>query len=313
VVAPTRKKAAIPKPPRRLVLFATGAAAAIAVALLLLGVEQSVLSHNHRWIAPMLLAKSDPRVVSVAAALQQETAAKNALLLSKKDLEARLAETRRWLDLEAAFQTSFTAALRSDLDGQRAELRRLRKLAADRSQSGVPAQDDPDLAARLDAVSQRVRLLEQALRQGRTPYQTLALRREYDRSLVETDRGREVEKALVKSIADVDASIAQKDTLLASIESSPYRLAVDTDVPLAFVPYDNLSAARAGEPVVACATTLFFCDKVGTIDVVLAGEVHGRHPSSGDEARGQLVRLKLADPRFVERPMLFAGRSPVDP
>ena len=298
--------------PRQLLLG--GVAAALALGTLSYFGGHTLLVRNHRWVAPTVLSKTDPRVLQLAATLQQETGRKAELVIRKKELEARAVETTRWRELEAGFQASFLAALKNDLDGQRAELRRVQKLVAEReaaaASAGAPA-DHAELDARLAHVKQRMRMLEGALRGGRSTYEGLALRREYDRSVLEAGKAHELEETLARSLTDVDEQLKKKDTLLASIDASPYRLAIDGDVTLGFVPYENAAAAGRGEPLIACKTSLLFCDKVGEVGDGLAGEVRGIHPVTGAEVRGQLVKLTFAEGRSVPDSVLYAGQPPL--
>jgi hypothetical protein len=318
---PTSASVAPPAAPRRTrVRFAARALAAVAaVGLLAYASVHGVLANDTRWVTPTLLSKSDPRVVQVATALQQETTRKSALVARINEIETRQRETARWIELEQSFQASFKAALRADLDGQRAELRRLQKLLADRqeAEAATPsAEDDAASAAvvqaKIENVKERVRMLDAVLRGGRSTYQSLALRREYDRSVAGVAQATEVQAVLTKALADAQAALAEKERLIASIESSPYRLAIDGDVTLGFVPYENATAASKGAPLVACRTSIFFCAPVGTIGDKVAGEVHGTHPFNGKELRGQLVRLSLDDPRAAELQVAFAGRGPFE-
>jgi hypothetical protein len=312
-------RAAVPAPraasgARRMLLG--GVAAALALGALSYAGTHALLVRNKRWVAPTVLSKSDPRVLQLAATLQQETARKSDLTLRKKELESRAREAAQWRDLEAGFQASFMAALKNDLTTQRAELRRVQKLVADREAANAaggagPTGDRADLDARLASIKQRVRLLEGALRGGRGTYEALALRREYDRSVLEAGKAREVEDTIAKGLADVDDQLKKKDALLASIDASPYRLAIDQDVTLGFVPYDNAAAAKSGAALIACKTSLLFCDRVGEVGDALAGEVRGLHPVTGLEVRGQLVRVTLAPGRTVPDSVLYAGEPPL--
>ena len=64
------------------------------------------------WIAPTLLSSTDPRVLQVAATLQQETVRKNDLLFQKKELDTRQGDRRSRQDeikrLESVFQAQKT-------------------------------------------------------------------------------------------------------------------------------------------------------------------------------------------------------------
>ena len=302
-------------------MLVAGAAAALALGAVSYAGTHALLVRNTRWVAPTVLSKSDPRVLQLAATLQQETARKADLTLRKKELESRAREAAQWRDLEAGFQASFMAALKNDLSAQRAELRRVQKLVADRealdaANGAAPAgatapSDRAELDARLASIKLRVRLLEGALKGGRGTYEALALRREYDRSVLEAGKAREAEDTIAKSLVDVDDQLKKKDALLASIDASPYRLAIDNDVTLGFVPYDNAAAAKSGEPLIACKTSLLFCDRVGEVGDSLAGEVRGLHPVTGLEVRGQLVRITLEPGRAVPDSVLYAGQPPL--
>jgi hypothetical protein len=286
-----------------------------AVGVLTLGlasfaVVRSFAGAGQRWVAPMLLSSADPRVVQVAATLQEETARRNTLLLQKSELEVRLKEAERWIVLEEGFQASFKAALRSDLEGQRAELRRVQSLLAERDWSMETPSHNSDLDTKLALVRERIRLLEAAAAPGgrASSYGALTLRREYDRSLVASEQARELSLALTKAIADADEALRQKDALLSTIEASPYRRAIAGDVPLAFVPYDNAGQIRTGDELLACGAMGFGCRKVGTVGDILSTEVRGSGPG-GDDLRGRLAVLSLTDARAVERPTLTARPS----
>jgi hypothetical protein len=282
-----------------------------------------VASHNNRWLAPTVLSSTDPRVLQVAASLQQETSRRNDLVFQQKELESRLRQAKRCVELEEGFQTSFKAALRSDLETRRAELARLQAALAE-ADSSADASDphasekSAALEARLVAARQRVRLLDAALRDGRatSSYEVLSLRRDYDQSLVASDAARELVQASTKALGDLEPALKAKDALIASLESSPYHLAISADVALGFVPYENMDAVKTGDAVMACSTALLLCNDVGTVGDVLPGEVRGLNPlgsmtGRGDELRGRLVRLDLKDARDGERSVLYAKRGPL--
>jgi hypothetical protein len=295
------------------------------------------------WVAPMVLTANDPRVVQVEATLQQEYARRDELTLRKQDLEARLQQAERWQKLEESFQASFRVALKADLVKQRAELRRLQAMLAESASTANAVANSgstgstptavansgstPEAAARvaerlgdtgsavpsaraleerIDAVRQRVRILEAASRDGAVPgsYSGLALRREYDRSLAATEEARASAETAGKALKDVEASLQQKAAFIASIESSPYHLAAKGDASLAFIPYDN--AVKAGDSVVACKVGSSLCHPVGTLGERLLGEVRATSPRGGGEVRGQLAPLKLTEPESAMLPVLYA-------
>lgn len=294
--------------------FVLALAALLALSLALFGGASALVWSNHRWIAPTVLASTDPRVVQVAATLQQETARKNELVLQKNEMEMRLREARKSLEVEEAFLAGFKAALHSDLDARRGELRRLQALIVTLdSEPDDPASTSKkaELDARLEAVRRRVQLLEAAESGRGGTYDALALRREMDRSAAAADKARDLSAALSKALADANAVLERKNALLASIDSSPYGIAIAGDAVLGFAPYENLGEMRVGSPLFACKTTLMFCREVGTVGETLPGEVRGTHPLGGKELRGQLVRLRLTEIRAAERPLLYANRAPL--
>jgi hypothetical protein len=306
-VSPARTEA--PRARLRTVLFV------VLGVMLLVGVGvfvaiELLVSTNKGWLAPTVLTSTDGRVLQVAATIQQETARQSDLSLSRKELATRLREAERWVAVEETFQTSFRAALESDLQAHRTELRRVRALLEAERQEGP---SDDELEKKLATVRDRIRILEAASRnpRGTGAYDTLALRREYDRSVVASEKAREVAAALTKALADTDEVLRQKEALLASLRASPYSLAIDGDVALAFVPYENRRQVEAGAPIFACKTSLLFCRRVGALGAPLPGEIQGSHPLDGRALRGQLYRLTLAEPRSAERPLLYAGRPPL--
>lgn len=294
-----------------------GALAVAALGLASFAGAHLLLIQSRSWIAPTVLSKSDTRVLEVAAALERETTRKSDLSLREKQILARLQEIEHGLSLEAGFRASFEAALRSDLAGQRAEVGRLQKLVADRmaeddgadAEAGSPSKE---LTTKLESARRRIRMLESALPSGRpaSTYGALALRREYDRSRLETEKVIAEKTALAKTLTEVEEALAKNQSLLASIESSPYRIAIGNDATLGFFPYENAESVRAGAPLMVCRAGTMVCTRVGTLGETLAGEAGGTNPVTGKPARGQLVRVTLTSPGAATRPLLFTGRTP---
>jgi hypothetical protein len=147
-----------------------------------------------------------------------------------------------------------------------------------------------------------------ALRSGRAGgYDVLALRRAYDDSVAASEEARESAGLLRTAISDLSDALARQDALLASIEASPYALAISGDAALGFVPYENLAQVRPGDALVACAIGASLCHPVGTVGELVPGEVHGTSPfGGGDELRGRLVRMALSDPLAARMRVLYA-------
>ena len=139
----------------------------------------------------------------------------------------------------------------------------------------------------------------------------LAMKRDYDRSKLELARARSSKTAIEKSRAALDGSIARYDGLLKSINESPLLHALDRHVAVAFVPYDNLGAAKVGATVYGCHANFVLCSKVGRVMDVLPGEVTGKHPTQSVEVRGVLVEMDLTDFHDAESTVLHLGHKPL--
>lgn len=281
---------------------------------------KAAASAEKHWVAPTVLASNDPRVMQVAATLQQETARHGELSLQRKDLEGRLDEAERSIALEEGFQASYLAALNADLQSERDELRRTAaQLAAEEAKAGTPGatpEKEAEYQAQLANVRRRINVLENARRSvakraDLSRYDALALRREYNASLLAVSKGRELAAALRKSMAEIDALLKEKDELVASIRRSSYGAAIGGDVTIGFVPYENMNVVKTGDPLFACRLGFLFCTEVGTVGEPLPGEAKGMHPNGGRTLRGQMVRVQLRDPHAEERPILYAGEKPL--
>jgi hypothetical protein len=271
------------------------------------------LARSRSYVAPMVLSKSDVRVVEVASARERELSRKSELAARKEATLARIQELDRAQALEASFRSSFEAALRSDLDDRRAQLRQLQKLVAEHEASAEAEAGTKrlDLEAKLARARQRIALLEAALPNGRASgYRALSLRHEYDRSRLETERAEAEKRSLESALEAADAATARSESLLATIDGSPFRLAIEQDATLGFVPYDNVANVGAGATVSTCRMGAWLCTAVGTVDAILPGEVNGTNPVTGRPDRGKLVRLLLTKPEAATRSMLFASSSP---
>jgi hypothetical protein len=106
-------------------------------------------------------------------------------------------------------------------------------------------------------------------------------------------------------------SLERYDKMVRTLSESPFVRAVDGKDTIAFVPYDNLGAVKAGAPVYGCAIGPLFCKRVGSIVTLLPGEMAYKHPLHNSQVRGQPVQLQLTDSHDAERKVLFVGGRPV--
>ncbi len=111
-------------------------------------------------------------------------------------------------------------------------------------------------------------------------------------------------EALAKIITDFSSVVE-------TLKNSPLVRASTEAVMLAFVPYENLENIIETSPIYGCYLEFFLCQKVGTIDKILPGEVTAKHPLSGRDLRGQWVELKMeAFNSWAQKHSLIANYPP---
>lgn len=321
---------------------------------------------NRSWIVPAILSPSDDRIRELNAELAEEMASQDELEAELRELAQRLDHEERILAAEQAFQEGFAASLRADLEGQQAELRRMKALGAEHrtaaaeilsagtryaelsrerldelfaakiidvdglvggtyqraqiAQSGLSLKAGAaGLDARIAELSRRADSLGAVLDAPRgatgaraRSYEVLQKEYEYRRSCVEAERARAAREAILESIAATEMGIARIGQVIQGIKDSPYLTAVDRDLTVAFVPYENLDSVAVGSAVYRCRVLFVWCEEVGHVREVLGGEVQGGHPlPSRGTARGRMVRVELTDAMSARDAILHVGRPPV--
>ncbi len=163
-----------------------------------------------------------------------------------------------------------------------------------------------------------LKLIQTALENG-TPlpptgdlsYQVLHIKEDHTHSITELANARNTRDVHVQNLSALDVSIDRYDRILKEIHNSPYLKAVDENLNIAFVPYDNVQGVRPNVSVYECRLGLVFCRKAGKVVETLEGEVQGRHPLHASYERGLMVRLDLKSPQTAKESILFLSRPPL--
>jgi hypothetical protein len=148
-------------------------------------------------------------------------------------------------------------------------------------------------------------------RDGEISYQVLRIKQDYSNSVRELAKARSSRTALEQKLAILDGSIQRYDRVLKGIRESAYLQAVERNLNVAFVPYENVGKVRDRSPVYGCRLGLFICRRVGTAVETLEGEVQGRHPLHASTERGMMVRLELEEPQAAKERVLFLNGPPL--
>ncbi len=139
---------------------------------------------------------------------------------------------------------------------------------------------------------------------------SLLARREVDRARLDRLESADRRVTVGNHIKQVEDGIARYDRLIEQFKSSPYVEAIDREVTVAFVPYDNLENVRPGVAIYGCKLRLVWCSRVGEVVSVLEGEVTNTHPQDGSSERGLLMEIELSEKWAAKEAALFAGSKP---
>lgn len=180
------------------------------------------------------------------------------------------------------------------------------------------AQTAVDLDTKLDSLQREMAGLavvqkglgEDTTAEGMTA-DVLLLEREFTHSALELARAEATLKSLKQDLKALDDVALRYETLIASLRASPYLRAIEKDLTVAFVPYENLANAEQGTPLYACAAKLFWCHEVGVVGNVLEGEVKLKHPIRQYMLRGVMVEIQLSDEPAAREELLHLGRPPM--
>jgi hypothetical protein len=299
------------------------------------------------WIEPTVIAPTDERVLTLSTKLAEQQTQRDKLQAELADADRIIAMHEGFLsEAKKAIEDELTdrkgeltklMALGKSLSSTRAEVRNNGRAYSAMSKKRLALEYRSHLIDRETAVSGNMQLsqiaqgnLSLAEKGVELSKRTADLSREteslqailsaqpatkhsYDVLRIMQDLKRsELELAKARDNRGVVAkSLERWDHMIATIVDSPYLRAAQRKDTIAFVPYDNISKAKAGASVYACAAGPLFCRNVGKVVAVLAGEMSAKHPTHNTQLRGQSVQVELSDAKAAEHAVLFVGSRPV--
>jgi hypothetical protein len=187
---------------------------------------------------------------------------------------------------DAKLRASQLTTERLEVEGQLAELER------------VIASDDRFIAD-----------VGHAVDDPKTPEQWL-VRRELEKARLERENMAGKRVPAGQRIESLKLRIKDQEAVVNRLAQSPYLKAIESKVTLAFVPNQNLRNVRIGAPLYGCAWGLVWCRKVGTVKIVLEGEIQDIHPHDESIQRGLMVEVDVSEWGANEA-VLFAGSRPL--
>jgi len=177
------------------------------------------------------------------------------------------------------------------------------------------AEKEVDLDTRITALRRDIQAIDSlgsAGTQGNPggSLDVLRLQKELSDSELELARAKELVVVLEENLRNIDGSIERYDHLLAAIKSSPYLKAIEGNLMVAFVPYDNIDSVQPGIPLYGCKAGFLWCTRVGSVARILDGEVTRRHPIRNIVLRGAMLEVELEDPKWAQKDLLHVGSAP---
>ena len=240
---------------------------------------------DRSWVAPTVLTPADPRVIAFRNCRYVDAAARReALILERADVEIRVREAKRTLEVERAFQAASSAAKSpSSPEPAKPEIE--------------PANPEVGGVALLRATPT-------------SSYDALKTAVEYARSVVAAQKASEESRVATGALAMLEQVVEKQERVMEAMQRSPF-YGITGGRSFAFVPHANARNVIEGSPVFACRLGFTWCKSVGRVGAAAEGEVVERHPWLSQDVRGTLVRVHLDDEASAEGAVLHVGRGPL--
>lgn len=137
------------------------------------------------------------------------------------------------------------------------------------------------------------------------------VKREVEKARLDKDNQLGLRAPLKARLQTLALRIKEQDAVVRSLEQSPYLRAVNHNIVLAFVPYQNLRNVKIGTKLYGCSWGLVVCARVGKVAATIDGEVQDIHPHDESVQRGLMVEVELTTPSAEGNAVLFAGGKPL--
>jgi len=279
------------------------------------------------------MAEADRNILSTELFGQEFRAVADA------ELAARRAELRQMQTLRADFSKRRAGISRSNREFSRVSKSRADQLLAARLVDGDTyasvghqlsqvAKDEINLAqtqvqidSRITSLKRDIEALQSVVRDvgaspgsgqsGSLSYDVLKMKEDYTQKIAQQAKAQADRDVIAQALAVNANSMVRYDKLIATTRESPFLLAMNDKVFVAFVPYDNLHKVDEGVSLYGCHLGVVLCSPVGEVVELMVGEVSGQQPMSRHAERGLLVRINLKNPLWAKERVLFVGRAPL--
>lgn len=135
--------------------------------------------------------------------------------------------------------------------------------------------------------------------------------REVEKTHLDKDNQTSRKAPLKSRLESLALHIKEQEQVVHRLEASPYLRAINHNIVLAFVPYQNLKNVKLGTKLYGCSWGLVMCSRVGKVTATIDGEIQDIHPHDESIQRGVMVEIELTTPSAEGNNVLFAGGKPL--